>query len=148
MPETCCLLSPFSCTRDDCRAWFPAWWIGAQPAGGLSHGSLFFGPHLHAPHEDPSARTVDRSLACGYTRGTSETGVEVAGVAGEYEDDAYVARLPKQAGLRRAHLDQAETFPLLVTLGEVAEQFALVVGTKPSSILPPAPTSLTEYHDH
>jgi hypothetical protein len=80
--------------------------------------------------------------------GTSQPGLEVFGVAGEDVDEAHVILLAQQAGPRRAHLEQLEVFPLPVSLGEVAEQLALVVGDEAVFDPAPAPTSLTEYHDH
>src|SRR5688572_11532110 len=109
-----------SCARDHGGARPPAGGIFTEPAGGLSCASLFTHLHLHAPGEDPPAPAVDGALAESYTRRAPEPGLEVSGVAGEDVDDAHVALLLEQAGLRRAHLDQLETLPLPVPLREVA----------------------------
>src|SRR3712207_9521582 len=126
MPETCSLGN--SCASNYGFTWPPAGWVRAQPASGLPRTPCLLCPHLHTPDEDPAARAVDGSFAGGDAIGTSQLGREVLGVAGEDVDEAHVALLIQQTGLRRAHFEQLETFPLPVSLREVAEQLALVVG--------------------
>src|SRR5829696_546830 len=117
--------------------------VAAEPAGGLPRGPLIPRSHLHAPREDAPALAIHGALAEGYARRPSEFRVDVFGIAGEDVDDAHVVLLFQQARLRRADLEQREAFSLAVSLSEVAEQLALVVGDE--AVLDPSPLADLAY---
>ncbi len=79
--------------------------VGPSTASGLPRTPCLLRPHLHTLDEDPAARAVDGSFAGGDAIGTSQLGLEVPGVAGEDLDEAHVALLIQQTGLRRAHFE-------------------------------------------
>src|SRR5918994_5780726 len=119
---------PISRASDHRLAWPPARRVFAEPACGLSRGSLVAHPHLHAPREDLAPLAVDSPLAEGYPGRTAEPRSEVSGVACEDVGQAHVVLFLQNTRRRRADLDQVQAFSLLVPPSKVAEQLALVVG--------------------
>ena len=124
-------------TRDDGLARLPTWRVGTEPAGGLTGRTLIFDLHIHAPGEDTTVRAVDSPLALGYARRSTEAGFEVLSGTVEDVDEAHVFVLTEQTRLRQADLEQPQLLSLPVSLGEVSEQLALIVGNE--AALYPAP---------
>src|SRR5215217_2577212 len=119
-----------SSTRDNGFARLPTGRVGTQPVGGFAGRALIFGLHIHAPGEDAAVRTVDCPLARGYARRSTEARFEVPGRPVEDVDEAHVFFFAELARLRQADLEQPQLFSLSVSLGEVPEQFALVVSNE------------------
>src|SRR5215218_2114876 len=119
-----------SSTRDNGFARLPTGRIGTQPVGGFAGRALIFGLHIHAPGEDSAVRAVDCPLARGYARRSTETRFEVPGGPVEDVDEAHVFFFAEHARLCQADLEQPQLLSLSVSLGEIPEQFALVVSNE------------------